>query len=146
MLRGRFGDTSGRPYIEGRLILPQLNLRSDISFCVDTGADQSLLMPLDGLRMGIDYTRLTGSIESVGVGGVSRNFVEQAIIAFTESKRYLYVYNVELHIASPSPDVMDIPSLLGRDILNRWSMAYNPSQKRLMFQVISADFTIPIPP
>lgn len=39
MLRGRFGDTSGRPYLEGRLFLPRLKLQGDISFIVDTGAE-----------------------------------------------------------------------------------------------------------
>lgn len=43
MLRGRFGDTTGAPYIEGRLILTRLNLTADISFLVDTGADYTVL-------------------------------------------------------------------------------------------------------
>lgn len=77
MLRGRFGDTSGRPYLEGRLILPRLGIRSDISWCVDTGADRSLLLPADGTRMGIDYSKLTGEIPSVGIGGVVHNYLSQ---------------------------------------------------------------------
>jgi hypothetical protein len=32
---------------------------------------------------------------------------------------------------------------LGRDILNRWSMSYNPSRGRLAIRVVSADFTLP---
>ena len=99
MIRGRFGDTTGRPYIEGRLIVPRLNLRSDVSFIVDTGADNSLLMPLDGSS-----------------------------------------------ICSPAPDIMNIPSLLGRDILDRWRMTYNPSKRYLAFKVLSADYTVPIAP
>ena len=58
MLRGRFGDSTGRPYIEGRLIIPRLNIKSDMSFLVDTGADRSLLMPGDGRRLAIDYSKL----------------------------------------------------------------------------------------
>jgi hypothetical protein len=145
MLTGRFGDTTGRPYIEGRLILPRLEIRGDISFCVDTGADRSLLHPGDGERMGIDYTKLTGETESVGVGGIRHSFVEPALLVFSEPKRFLYVYIIDLAISPPSLDIMDLPSLLGRDILDRWRMIYHPAKKRLTFDVVSADVTVPIP-
>jgi len=145
MLTGRFGDTTGRPYIEGRLILPRLEIRGDISFCVDTGADRSLLHPGDGERMGIDYTKLTGETESVGVGGICHSFVEPALLVFSEPKRFLYVYIIDLAISPPSLDIMDLPSLLGRDILDRWRMIYHPAKKRLTFDVVSADVTVPIP-
>ena len=58
MLRGRFGNTSGRPFLEGRLILPNRNLSFEISFLVDTGADDTILMPADGIRVGLDYGQL----------------------------------------------------------------------------------------
>ena len=39
-----------------------------------------------------------------------------------------------------------VPSLLGRDILNRWEMLYNPSEDRLEFRVKSADYSLTIQP
>lgn len=144
MLRGRFGDSTGRPYIEGRLLLPRLGIRSDISFLMDTGADKSLLMPMDAQRMGIDYTQLTGDSPTIGIGGISHNYLETAYIVFSDP-RYLYMCLVELEIASLAPDTEDIPSLLGRDVLNRWRIIYEPTRKRLNCTVLSADFTTPIP-
>ena len=144
MLRGRFGDTSGRPYLEGRLILPDLRISTDISFCVDTGADRTVLLPGDGVRMGIDFAGLTRETESVGVGGLCRNYVEPAIIVFSEPRRFLYAYMIDMEVSPPSPEIMDVPSLLGRDVLNRWRMIYNPMKNRLSFQVLSADVVVPI--
>lgn len=46
-------------------------------------------------------------------------------------------------IAAPGPDIADIPSVLGRDILNRWRMFYNYQSRRLTFGVLSADFAFP---
>ena len=92
MLRGRFGDSSGRPYLEGRLVIPRLEMRRDVSFIVDTGADSTLLMPLDGQGMGVDYSRLEESTTSVGIGGATENFLEPALLAFSEGRRSLYVY------------------------------------------------------
>ena|SRR3972149_346273 len=145
MLTGRFGDTTRRPYIEGRLIFPRLNIRANISFCVDTGADRSLLLPSDGVRLGLDYAALSGNQESVGVGGLCRNFTEQAALVFTDPGRYLYVYVLSLAIRPPGADIMDLPSLLGRDILNQWRMRYDASKNLLAFTVISADAKVRIP-
>jgi hypothetical protein len=143
-VRGRFGDTSGRPYIEGRLIIPRLNITTDISFLIDTGSDLTVLNPLDGFRMEVDYSQLIGDREVVGVGGLCHNYVEPTIVVFSEPQKFLYVYNIELEITPPNPEIMDIPSLLGRDILNQWRMTYNPSKNRLTFNVISADIVVPI--
>ena len=124
--------------------MPRLSIRTDISFCIDTGADRSLLLPSDGVRMGIDFTRLTRETESVGVGGITRNYLEEAIIVFSEPKRFLYIYMVDLELSPPSPDIMDLPSLLGREILDRWRMIYDPAKKRLSFEVRTADVVIPL--
>ena len=125
-------------------MLPNLNIRGDISFLVDTGADTSLLLPDDGIRLKVDYGQLSGDAQSVGIGGVSHNFVEPAVVAFSEPGRFLHAYYINLRIAPPDNEIIDLPSLLGRDILDRWRMIYNPQKKRLVFKVISADVTVPL--
>ena len=144
MLRGRFGDTSGRPYLEGRLILPNLNIRGDISFLVDTGSDVTRLHPNDGQRLNIDYAQLSGDAESIGTSGVSHDFIETAIVVFSEPNLFLYSYYITLRISSYDIELMDLPSILGRDILDRWRMAYNPSKSHLAFKVITADAIVPL--
>jgi len=144
MLRGRFGDTSGRPYIEGSLFLPNLNIRGNISFLVDTGSDETRLHPSDGIRLNIDYGQLGGDAESIGTSGISHDFIESAIVAFSEPKRFLYVYNITLRIAPYDTGILDLPSLLGRNILDQWRMTYNPQKKSLFFKVILADITVPL--
>lgn len=144
MLRGRFGDTTGRPYIEGRLILPNLNIHGDISFLVDTGSDETRLHPNDEIRLHIDYDQLSGDAESVGISGVSHDFIEPALVVFSEPKRSLYVYSITLRIAPMDPEIIDLPSILGRNILDQWQMTYNPQKRRLVFKVILADVTVPL--
>jgi len=94
--------------------------------------------------MGMDYSQLIGDAEMVGVGGVCHNYVEPVIVVFSEPQKFLYVYNIALEITPPNPEIMDIPSLLGRDILDQWRMTYNPSKNRLTFKVISADIVVPV--
>ena len=146
MLEGRFGGNTGRPYVDGRLfVLGRQELSSDISFLVDTGADGSMLMPADALRMEIEYDRLRHRTEAVGIGGTARTFVEEAVVVFSEPGRFLYAYYIQLRIAEPSHEIMDLPSLLGRDVLDRWRMTYDPQRGRLAFSVKSWDQRIAIP-
>lgn len=144
MLRGRFGDTTGRPYLEGRLLLPRQNLHQDISFLVDTGADCSYLMPLDAQVMGIDYSRLAGRSVAEGVGGQTMDFLEPAVLVFADDES-VYIHEIVLRIGQPTTAMSDVPSLLGRDILDHWQMLYRPRDRRLEFEVLTALVVVPLP-
>ena len=142
MIPGRFGNTTGRPYVNGRLLLPRLQLSTNLSFLVDTGADLSTLMPADGLTIGIDYQALINSRVVGGLGGNARCFQEAAVIVFDEPNRTLIrSYFITLIIPQVHPDLMRMPSIVGRDILDRWRMNYDPSKNVLKFTVRSADHT-----
>ncbi len=142
MLQGWYEEVTGRPYLKGRLFLPRLQVRQDLDFIVDTGADSTVLMPGDGLSAGLDYSMLRGTTTSLGLGGASESFVEPALLAFLEVERSLCVYSMQLEICRPSSEIMHVPSLLGRDILGRWLMVFDPSNRELTFTVHSADYTL----
>ena len=109
------------------------------------GADASLLHPGDGVRISVDFTKLgRKTSKSVGIGGATANYAERAVLAFSQAEVAVFIYEIDLTIAEPAPGIMDLPSLLGRDILDRWLMIYDPSASRLLFQVLATDFTVPI--
>lgn len=144
MLNGRYGETSGRPYVEGRLAIPRLGIRTNISFCIDTGADRTILMPVDSMRLKIDFGLLGNRVEGVGLGGAAYIFEESAILAFVDAPRAVHVYQFGLKIAADNPKIRGLPSLLGRDILNRWRMNYHPANNVLELDLLSADATLPL--
>jgi hypothetical protein len=147
MLRGRFRRIPNQPslipapFLSGRLVIPRLGIDREVSFLIDTGSDSSLLGPGDCDRLGVDYRLLRNVQTHLGIGGIGRTFTETASIFFQDAQAS-YRYNIDLGIPAPSPDIAGIPSLLGRDTLNRWRMRYDASQKRLSFDVLSADATI----
>ncbi len=138
MIKGRFGDTTGRPCVEGKVIIPQLSLSGNVSFIFDTGADQSLLMPLDAQRFGVDYDQLNDKETSLGIGGASENYIETALMVFADDNQ-LYIYSIKLGISTPSEEIMDIPSLLGRDIIDKWRVTYDKSQSEFTAEVVASD-------
>jgi hypothetical protein len=124
-------------------VLPRLRVRADIAWIVDTGADTSLLNPLDGFRLGVDYSQLTDpTIVTAGVGGDVGAFVEPALLTFVEPGVALHTYWIRLPLAIPRSDAFDLPSVLGRDVLGRWLMLHDPADDLLEFEVRSADVSI----
>lgn len=141
MLEGRFGESTGRPYIEGRLLIPRLRIIGDISFIFDTGADMTVLMPLDADRLGVNYGDLSNTVDTTGIGGISTDFVEPSLIVFTDPGVSLHMYSIDLYISTPSPDIATIPSLLGRNVLDHWTVLYDKPNGRLSAEVVYADFS-----
>ncbi len=141
MLQGRYGDTTNAPYVEARLHIPRLGIVSDISFLVDTGADTTMLMPADRKRIGINLQSagFQKKASALGLGGKSSSFLEPAHVYFSE-KAKVYKYEIELWIsANCNDDLIEVPSLLGRDVLRRWDMNYCPTKDILDFVVVTAD-------
>lgn len=138
MIRGRFWDTSGRPFIDGRLIIKKLKVISFISFCLDTGSDETVLLPIDSRRIALDFSKLTEKTSSCALSGNCELYAIPAIVQFFESD-YIYSYEILLKIAPINPDIMQLPSILGRNIFDHWSISYCRNKNRLNIKVLSAD-------
>ena len=125
--------------------MPRLRINTSIWLCVDTGSDTTTLMPRDGNKIGIDYSILSASGQSMGISGAVDSYKERAILAFTDQAPIIHGYDIDLTIIRPDPErhgINRLPSLLGRDILNRWTMHYAPTADRLEFEVVTADVRI----
>lgn len=143
MLTGRFGNTSGRPYIEGRLSLPRFEAAVDVSFLIDTGADRTVLMPLDGNRISLDYSLLVNKQRCTGFGGSAIGFLERGVIAFSDGIA-IFMYEVWLLIVKPKRGLMKTPSVLCRDVLNRLIINYDFPNAKIEMQNDNADYIIAV--
>ena len=145
MLSGRFGESSGRPYVSARVYIPKFGKAGNVSFIFDTGADSTVLMPADAVTLGVDYSNLSTPFASFGIGGSAPTYVEPARIAFVDvSGHVIYGYNVNLLIHHPTTEAMRVPSLLGRNIIDRWRVTYDKSVPELLATVVSTDLEIPV--
>ncbi len=144
-ITGRFRGARGRevPSVRARIILPSLGVEGDVTFLLDTGADVTLIMPKDAHRLGIAHASLETSGGLVrGVGGASRLYRAEASLVFSDHTNS-YVYQTELAIVEPSEHAEALPSLLGRDILNRWLLRYEAPRNVLEADVATADLVLP---
>lgn len=139
MIRGEFGP-AGQPFIEGYLALPRFSIARNITFLVDTGAHATCIHPRNGTLAAIPFDRLENPVTSHGVGGPATYFRERAVLEFVDGNaREIRSYEVDVLIAKPVADPMHsinrLPSLLGRDIIDRWRMVYDRTEGVLEFTV-----------
>lgn len=113
-----------------------------MSFLADTGADVTMIMPMDLVRFSVTFPQLQNACEIYGVGGKAEAFKEDAIVTFVEPGFGLRIYTVEIQIMKPNQHIMNCPSLLGRDIMSKWNIAFDRSNNRISARVARADHTI----
>jgi Aspartyl protease len=115
--------------MEAHVSFPRLGYRGPISFLIDTGADGSVLMPVDAKRLGVDFNSLQNPVVSTGIGGKASGFEEICVLSFADN-RYIYSYLLnKMEISAPTRDNLRFPSLLGRDILNHWRCVFDISRQ-----------------
>ena len=145
MLVGRFGNSSGRPYISARVAIPSLGLVGSVSFLIDTGADTTLLTPADATKIGFDFNVAGKVWTAQGIGGSAKTSVFRARLVFLDREcGRLYGYENRLSILHPSDEDEDavserIPSLLGRDLLNNWRFTYDRVKGEVLAKVYKSD-------
>jgi hypothetical protein len=141
VLAGRF-NSSGQPFIAGKLSLPRLSARGQIDWLISTASDRSTLKPEDVEWLHIEYSRLNAEYASRGPSG-ERHYVEPVLLTFTEPGVAEHTYWFDLQIAVPGDDLNDEPSVLGRDVLDNWLMLYSPLDDLLEFEVRRSDSSMP---
>jgi hypothetical protein len=127
LIYGRFGDTSGRPYLEAKIAIPHQNVWRYCPMIIDTGAERSVLMPIDARLMGLDRSALDRRAYSEGIGGHCDGFDLFAyVVLLDEEAHLLHNFNVTLFVPDESPDLYNIDSsILGRDVLDRVRFSYS---------------------
>lgn len=140
MFVGRFEMPFSRPTIDCFISIPQLNVQGVVPFLLDTGADCTTLMPIDQKRLGILEANLAHAQQTVsyGIGGACVDYLCPAALVFKDQD-VGHAYRQGLYIAKRTDENEDMPSLLGRDILKNWRIAYDQHAGTIEVEVRISD-------
>ena len=125
-LRSKVSMCHASPEIAGLLVLPGLGRRKT-SFLFDTGADMTVLMPVDSKVMGIDHSKFNkeDEIEVTGVGGKAIGHRAHGLITFSEEDKTLHTYRVNVIVMEPTDYNEETTSIIGRDLMEHWTFRYD---------------------
>ena len=136
MIRGYFktADTGiQRPFIDAVFQFPTPEASIVVPLLVDTGADRTMLSPLDTNRLkvelGIDHETFELGIPSTGVGGRISTRVIDTVLRLNG-----FETSFEVTVLPPpeSGPISPIPSLLGRDIISRFRLFVDQGTERVL--------------
>lgn len=118
-------------YITIVLSLPKLQLRQKVDLLIDTGATKTTILDKDAESIGVSYSKLAKSqLPLLGLGGLVETYIaKDAELYFmtqrgSEHKEALAELLVVKH-GVRDENIMRVPSVLGRDILNKYRLIYD---------------------
>jgi hypothetical protein len=146
MLKGKFSNPYGRPLLKAYLKIPQVGAEGMIEFQVDTGADVTTLSHFDSVRLGISHASITKRHETTGAGGSSNDYEIEALLTVSDGEAQTdHTYKIDLIIQDPKTDKdFLLPSLLGLNIINKWSTTFCYLEKTMTAKVLKSDIQQPI--
>lgn len=123
-------------YITAILESKSLHIYATIEFLVDTGATNTTISDRDATRLGIDYNaleKLAGGMLGIG-GTVDTYLLKEPKLLFHREDKKTHTENLEhiciLRHSALNERILRIPSILGRDILNKHALVYDKRQEK----------------
>lgn len=127
-IRGYFGSFDAA-YVKAKIICEQLNIRRSVKFLLDIGAAVTVISDKDVIRLKVDYNKLEKPKKGIsGIGGKVETYLMDDVKILFESDQGEHVESMDrIFVTRHKPRnneereiVKLIPSLLGRDILNKY--------------------------
>jgi hypothetical protein len=133
MIQGFFLP-NGRPYVVALLLIHDLGVDGLVPLLVDTGSGTTILHAADATNLGVPFGQLSCPGSARGIGG-SRQYYREKSTVVLGSDESAQAFDVTIGIAQPENTRItdDLPSLLGRDVLNQLRMEYDHRAQELRF-------------
>ena len=123
-------------YVATVLESKALNIHETVELLVDTGASRTTILDKDAIRLGLDFTKLEKLSEGMlGIGGTVNTYILKDVkLIFRREDKKSHTENLERIYILKHPNlnekIMRIPSILGRDILNKHTLIYNKRHEK----------------
>ena len=113
-----------------------------VTFLIDTGADRTMLNPQDTAAVLPDPNSLDwendptlGAMQGVGEGAC-RIITRQGMIVFQDDQSGPVLRAVSFGLVEPTDSNRQLPSLLGRDILENFRLTVSTRESRVTLELV----------
>jgi len=133
------------PFLRATVFSDDLGLMHVVNFHVDTGAAVTTLLDRDVKRLRIDLERLKRAERGLyGIGGGLTSYViedsrllfqaEDGGVVEERLSMYVGVHNLEKFSGVERRLVLELPSLLGRDLIYRFRLVLDKARNRVCLE------------
>ena len=133
MINGFFRNGAG--FVNAHIVSEEMDIDETIELLVDTGATRTTLHDKDVIYLGIDYGKLRKSEQDMsGIGGsVETYIINDSVLLFGEYsiKTPIFVLKHPLEEINKEEriKILRFPSILGRDVINRFRLMMQEEKK-----------------
>jgi hypothetical protein len=124
------------PLLDAFLYLPLLDAHISLQFLVDTGADMTVIHPRDSLRLvsRSDWPRVRElpSESLTGAGQGIPYYFAPVVLIFSHVDGGIEQLTLPVGIAEPEDRLASHESLLGRDVLARFTMTFSQPERLVL--------------
>jgi len=112
------------------------SIRETLELLVDTGASRTTILDKDAIRLRLDLNKLEKLDEGMlGIGGTVDTYILKDVkLIFRREDKKSHTENLQRIYVLKHPNlnekIMRIPSILGRDILNKHTLIYNKRHEK----------------
>lgn len=140
IIKGTWGEFEA-PYLIALFICDEQSIKKPIEFLIDTGASKTTILDNDAIRLNIDYSKLKRLEEgTTGIGGtVDAYIIPNVRLMFriregVHKEKFEQIFVIKHIIKDKEMEerIRKIPSLLGRDFLNKYTLALNRKKKSVV--------------
>lgn len=129
------------PYVRALLICNRFDIRGVVNFLIDSGASRTSLLDNDAEKLAIEHEKLERFTPgTTGVGGIVDTYIlpdVKLVFRTTEGfheehLKQLFVLRHEIREPEVAERIKKFPSLLGRDILNKYRTVLDRTRNLLV--------------
>ncbi len=128
------------PYVIATLVSNQFKIEHEVKFLIDTGASKTIVSDKDAALMRVDYRKLDKTEATLGIGGLVDTYLLPEVKLFFKSEEGIHeeylseIFVIRHRIRNPriAERVKYIPSLLGRDFLNRYTLYLDKRKNQVL--------------
>ena len=127
------------PAVQAFWYLPRLDHGEWTLFLIDTGASTTCLNGIHALSLQ-RHMRPRTLTDSFGIGGGSQYFNERAVVVFRDDSGQLLPRTIQVGVQQiqrqhlNDPNTLQLPCLLGRDVLHWCALHHNPSRNSIVLE------------
>lgn len=128
-------------YIRALIICEEMKIKGIVKFLIDSGASRTSILDSDAQRLAIDHKELEKFTPgTTGIGGAVDTFMLPNVrMVFRAAKGLheekldnLFVLRHDIKEAEATERIKKLPSLLGRDILNKYRTVLDRNEKLVL--------------